>query len=279
MRMIIFALLFLPIISIAQNSELDELKALADQGDPAAQLKLGIKYQSGDGVSQDEAEALRLFGLAVEQGHAPAEFFFNSLRGTVRAREAEKEAQERARLAEEEALRQAQERAARIARQEEAQREAQRVEAIEAARLERKKAEIIAQQDARLKSGDFSFSENCMVFPIDLEGLSYSQQRTTVYDKDFIGGLMGAAIRPSGELVATVGRLEDFSDSTLTLRNDEVGFIYLDITDSPTWFNESSTYIGQTLRSVGFYEKNTDATLTTGESVRIPTLRSVCISP
>ena len=41
----------------------------AEQGDVSAQLSLGFKYDKGEGVAKDDAEAMRWFCLAAEQGH------------------------------------------------------------------------------------------------------------------------------------------------------------------------------------------------------------------
>jgi len=46
---------------------------LADTGDAAAQNRLGLIYQNGEGVSQDDAEAIRWYLKAAEQGHADAQ--------------------------------------------------------------------------------------------------------------------------------------------------------------------------------------------------------------
>ena len=49
---------------------LEDVRVLAEQDDPAAQATLGDRYLEGRGVSQDNAEALRWFRRAAEQGHA-----------------------------------------------------------------------------------------------------------------------------------------------------------------------------------------------------------------
>ena len=54
----------------AQTPEIDALRARAEQGDAPAQLALGVMYAEGRGVPQDDAEAVRWYGLAAEQGHA-----------------------------------------------------------------------------------------------------------------------------------------------------------------------------------------------------------------
>src|SRR5262249_19851201 len=58
----------------------DEAEALkwfrlaAAQGHARAQLNLGLLYATGEGVPQDDAEALRWFHLAAAQGEAGAQF-------------------------------------------------------------------------------------------------------------------------------------------------------------------------------------------------------------
>ena len=53
---------------------LDELRALAEQGDAEGQLNLGYRYSVGQGVSQDYAEAVRWYRLAAGQGNATAQY-------------------------------------------------------------------------------------------------------------------------------------------------------------------------------------------------------------
>ena len=50
--------------------EIDALRARAEQGDAPAQFALGVMCAEGRGVPQDDAEAVRWYGLAAEQGHA-----------------------------------------------------------------------------------------------------------------------------------------------------------------------------------------------------------------
>jgi TPR repeat protein len=45
----------------------------AEQGEPEAQLQLGLLYEQGTGVERDPEEALRWFTLAAEQGNAAAQ--------------------------------------------------------------------------------------------------------------------------------------------------------------------------------------------------------------
>jgi len=50
------------------------LRPLADQGDPRAETTLGVMYDEGHGVPQDDAEALKWYRRAAEQGYAQAQF-------------------------------------------------------------------------------------------------------------------------------------------------------------------------------------------------------------
>lgn len=46
----------------------------AEQGDAEAQLQLGMRYAEGDGVIQNDKEAVRWFALAAQQGLAEAQY-------------------------------------------------------------------------------------------------------------------------------------------------------------------------------------------------------------
>jgi len=46
----------------------------ADQGNASAQYNLGVMYRRGDGVPQDYAEAIRWYRLAADQGNASAQY-------------------------------------------------------------------------------------------------------------------------------------------------------------------------------------------------------------
>ena len=43
----------------------------ADQGHADAQVFLGLKYANGEGVVEDDAEAVRWYRLAADQGRSP----------------------------------------------------------------------------------------------------------------------------------------------------------------------------------------------------------------
>jgi len=52
---------------------LQEWRPLAEQGDASAQSNLGVMYDNGEGVLQDDAEAVIWYRLAAEQGDAEAQ--------------------------------------------------------------------------------------------------------------------------------------------------------------------------------------------------------------
>ncbi len=52
---------------------LRELRPLAEQGDPEGQFKLGRMHNFGQGVTQDDAEAVKWYRKAADKGHAPAQ--------------------------------------------------------------------------------------------------------------------------------------------------------------------------------------------------------------
>ena len=51
---------------------LKEWEPLAEGGNSRAQFNLGVMYDDGQGVPQDDKEAVRLYTLAAEQGYADA---------------------------------------------------------------------------------------------------------------------------------------------------------------------------------------------------------------
>jgi putative methionine-R-sulfoxide reductase with GAF domain len=56
-----------------ETATIDQLKQLADKGDADAQNALGLRYASGDGVMQDEREAVSWFTKAAENGNVKAQ--------------------------------------------------------------------------------------------------------------------------------------------------------------------------------------------------------------
>lgn len=54
--------------------DMEDLRARAEQGDVSAQIVLGNMYYNGEGVPEDDREAVRWYRLAAEQGYASAQF-------------------------------------------------------------------------------------------------------------------------------------------------------------------------------------------------------------
>ena len=54
-------------------------RPLAEQGDGLAQSNLGVAYDEGRGVGQDDAEAVKWYRLAAEQGYAGAQYNLASM--------------------------------------------------------------------------------------------------------------------------------------------------------------------------------------------------------
>ena len=54
-------------------AEAEQVRARAEQGDAAAQNNLGLMYETGAGVPQDDCEAVRWWRLATDQGNAEAQ--------------------------------------------------------------------------------------------------------------------------------------------------------------------------------------------------------------
>ena len=58
-----------------------EIKLFAEQGEPHAQRILGLMYKYGQGVTQDNKEAVKWWRLAAEQGYASAQFNLGGMYG------------------------------------------------------------------------------------------------------------------------------------------------------------------------------------------------------
>ena len=55
-------------------ADIAALRVQADAGDAAAQFNLGFAYSFGEGVPQDDVQAVSWFRQAAEQGHAIAQY-------------------------------------------------------------------------------------------------------------------------------------------------------------------------------------------------------------
>ena len=56
------------IITDSQAKISEDTKKGAEQGDAVAQFNLGVSYANGDGVPENDAEAVRWYRMAAEQG-------------------------------------------------------------------------------------------------------------------------------------------------------------------------------------------------------------------
>lgn len=85
--LILFHLLFVCVAS-AGPAVPAPLLEVARQGNPAAQYEMGQRYDRGQGLPEDPAEALHWYRLAAEQGHMMAQFLVGVMyadgRGTPR---------------------------------------------------------------------------------------------------------------------------------------------------------------------------------------------------
>ena len=64
---------------VVEPANIDQLRRMAESGDPAAQNALGLRYATGDGVPLSEDEAVRWFNKAAEQGNVPAQSKLGSI--------------------------------------------------------------------------------------------------------------------------------------------------------------------------------------------------------
>lgn len=62
-----------------ETASLDQLRQMAENGDPIAENALGLRYATGDGVKLSESEAVRWFTKAAELGNVPAQSKLGSI--------------------------------------------------------------------------------------------------------------------------------------------------------------------------------------------------------
>ena len=70
-------LLFLLIIGFSgrvSGQDFQETKRLAERGLAFAQVNLALMYDNGEGVPENDAEAVRWYRLAAEQGYASGQY-------------------------------------------------------------------------------------------------------------------------------------------------------------------------------------------------------------
>ena len=58
----------------ADQKPIEEVKAKAEAGDAESQVELGRRYDKGEGVMKDHAEAAKWYLKAAEQNYAPAQY-------------------------------------------------------------------------------------------------------------------------------------------------------------------------------------------------------------
>ena len=63
-----------PVMAVGQVPDFTQTLMQAYQGDAAAQYNLGLMYANGEGVPEDDVEAVRWYRLAADQGVADAQF-------------------------------------------------------------------------------------------------------------------------------------------------------------------------------------------------------------
>jgi hypothetical protein len=59
--------------SVEESDPFDDLRIRAEQGDKEAQYELAVMYENGDGVPEDDAEAVKWYRKANDQGGFPLE--------------------------------------------------------------------------------------------------------------------------------------------------------------------------------------------------------------
>jgi len=76
MKLLTSAAVFLLLISLvgcSDGTNFEETKRLAEQGNASAQYNLGLMYRNGEGVPENDVEAVRWWLLAAEQGDVSAQ--------------------------------------------------------------------------------------------------------------------------------------------------------------------------------------------------------------
>ena len=77
--LIIPVLLFSCVTQRYADLDVVELRQLAEQGNAMAQFNLGWMYAFGEGISEDDREAVKWYTLAAEQGYVSAQFYLGGM--------------------------------------------------------------------------------------------------------------------------------------------------------------------------------------------------------
>ena len=73
-RRIVFSVAALIAVLATPGCQETWYRLAAEQGNASAQVNLGAMYATGEGVLEDDAEAVRWYRMAAEQGHASAQY-------------------------------------------------------------------------------------------------------------------------------------------------------------------------------------------------------------
>ena len=71
---LLFLLLVIGFSGVVSGQDFEETKRDAERGLAFAQVNLGLMYDTGYGVPENKAEAVRWYRLAAEQGNAVAQY-------------------------------------------------------------------------------------------------------------------------------------------------------------------------------------------------------------
>ena len=74
MKVSVFSTILLLFSSALQALDFTSTKKLAEQGDARAQYNLGVKYDNGEGVIEDDKLAVEWYTKAAMQGYARAQY-------------------------------------------------------------------------------------------------------------------------------------------------------------------------------------------------------------
>ena len=69
MKKLITIAFLMTLANVSYGQDFEETKALAEQGNAQAQNNLGFMYDHGEGVPENDAEAVRWWRLAAQQAH------------------------------------------------------------------------------------------------------------------------------------------------------------------------------------------------------------------
>ena len=81
---LLFLLLVIGFSGGVSGQDFEETKRLAEQGNVIDQFNLGVMYANGEGVPENDVEAVRWYRLAAEQGLAQAQSNLGFMYGTGR---------------------------------------------------------------------------------------------------------------------------------------------------------------------------------------------------